>query len=368
MKEKIAAFFKQKVEIIKREITSEPPKKKIKNYINVLIGAFLLAMGTEIFIVPLNIVCGGVSSLAIIFHAIPGFEVISVETYILIINWIYFFIGLFLLGVKYSLKTFVVTIFYPIFVLFIHWFVSVFVINGVAVLDLTQIQELTINGTTLSSDATLSITYIVAAFLGAFLNGAGVGYALVGGGSSGGTDVQVILMNKFFRVPIGTASFISDFIIILAGFFANGESFLITLVGTMTAFLVSLTLEKVYNGKSSYYMAYIVSKKWRDINKYILEEIGRGTTIIPAKGGFSEVDTHLLEVCFDRQEYSQIEHIINKIDPNAFVIVMRTQEIVGYGFTTDTPPSDALDYALSPYETERILLEAKKKREKENEK
>lgn len=367
MKEKVKSFFNDQWKTIKREFTSEPLHKMIKNMALVIIGAFLLALGTEFFFVPLNIIGGGVSSLALIFNSIPGMNKISVETYILIINWAFFFIGLFTLGLKYSLKTLIVTIAYPLFVLLIDFIIK-FISNNYFNLNVAQVTGFTMGNVTIDDNSARAITYIVGAVLGSFLNGVGVALALAGGGSSGGTDVIVLLFHKYFHLAVGTGSFIVDFSVILIGFFVNSMNLLPTLVGVMAAFLVSVTLDKVYLSRSQYYMAFIVSKKWQEINDYILEKVGRGTTIIKAQGGFSGVDTMLLEVCFDQHDYFQIESIINGIDPNAFVTVMRTQEIVGYGFTRDTPESEAKDIALSPDEAEKIILKARKKKEKELEK
>ncbi len=363
MKEKVKNVWSKAIKTIRHEFTSEPPKKMLKNMALVIIGAFLLALGTEFFFVPLNIIGGGVSSLAMILHSLPGFDVISVETYILIINWGFFFIGLFALGLKYSLKTLVVSIAYPLFILLIDWIIDS-VSQNFFNINVSMVDGFTMGNVVIDKNGAMVISYLVGAVLGAFLNGVGVALALSGGGSSGGTDVIVLLLHKYLHINVGTGSFLSDFTIIMIGFFVNSMNILPTLVGVMAAFLLSVTLDKVYLSRSQYYMAFIVSKKWKEINKYILDEVGRGTTFIKAQGGFSGNETMLLEVCFDQHDYSQIESIINKIDPSAFVSVMRTQEIVGYGFTRDTEEVEAKDLALSPDEVERILLQAKKKKEK----
>ena len=365
MKEKVKNWWSDSLRTIKREFTSEPPKKMLKNMALVIIGAFLLALGTEFFFVPLSIIGGGVSSLAMILHSIPGMDALSVETYILIINWGFFFLGLFTLGLVYSVKTLLVSISYPLFVLLIDFVVDM-VSKNFFNIDVSKVTGFTMGNVVIDDSGAMVISYLVSAVLGAFLNGVGVALSLSGGGSSGGTDVIVLLLHKYLHLNVGTGSFLSDFTIILIGFFVNSMNILPTLVGVMAAFLLSVTLDKVYLSRSQYYMAFIVSRKWKEINRYILDEVGRGTTVIKAEGGYSGNDTMLLEVCFDRHDYSQIESIINRIDPSAFVSVMRTQEIVGYGFTRDTEEAQAKDLALSPDEVEKILMKSKKK-EKQNE-
>lgn len=354
---------KQKKEIV-QEFKSEPPKKLLMNVLYMFLGSLLIAVGAEFFLVPLEIISGGVTSLAIVFHHIPGLEFISIEHFITIFNWIYFIIGLFILGVKYSMKTLIVTIFYPLFVYFFDFLMNVIVVDGVHILDLSELQGFNIAGIEISQGSALAFAYVIAAVLGALTTGVGVGFCLAGGGSSGGTDVQVLVFHKFLHLPIGVSSFLSDTIIIVGGFFANGLNFLASLVGIMTALIIAVSLDKIFTSKTNYYMAFIVSKKWMEINDYIINEIGRGTTIIDAQGGFTGVDTKLLEVCFDAREYNQIEKIINHVDPNAFVSVMTTTQILGYGFSKPNPDVDVKDFALSPYETERIMMKARKQKEK----
>ncbi|MFA6829388.1 MAG: YitT family protein [Bacilli bacterium] len=369
MSEKLNKWKAHIIETIQEQFVVEPPRKLLKNSLYMLLGAFLLAISTEFFSVRMNLISGGTYSIGIILNALPGFDVLSVEMYILIINWLYFFIGLIFLGLKYSLKTLIVTIFYPIFVFLFDLLINNVVVNGVNILDISQATGFIINGNAVISDSSaIAISYMVAALLGGFIMGCGVGFAMVGGGSSGGTDVQAILFHKIFHVSIGTGSLISDFLIILVGFFANGTNFLACLVGVLLAVVCAKTIDNVFSSNSCYYMAFIVSKKWEELNKYIIDHIGRGTTIIKAQGGFTGVDTMLLEVCFDKHDYSDLDAIINRIDPNAFVTVMRTSEIVGYGFTRGTPEVEAKDIALSPDETNRILMKARKHQQKLKEK
>jgi uncharacterized membrane-anchored protein YitT (DUF2179 family) len=364
MKEKIQSWKEKIREDVQHQFIMEPPRKLIQNCLYMFLGAFLLALGTEFFLVPMNIISGGDYSLAIIFHSIPALSALSTEMYILIFNWFYFLLGLVTLGIHYSIKTLLVTIFYPCFVFLIDLITSHVIYNGVAILDISKVTGFAIDSVNITDAGAMVIAYLVAALLGGYLVGVGVGLAMVGGGSSGGTDVQVLLMHKAFHISIGTASLISDCLIIFAGFFANGANLLATLVGIGSAVVCAQTIDQVFNSKSSCYMAFIVSKKWQEINSFILEHIERGTTIIKAQGGFSGVDTMLLEVSFDRQDYTQVEAIINKIDPNAFVTIMKTQEVLGYGFTRGTPEVEAKDIALSPDETERILIKARKKRDR----
>ncbi len=364
-KEALKLFFKKQWITIKNEFTSEPLPEFIKNNLYILLGAVVYALGCSFFLLPMNIISGGITSIAIIFSSIPGLDVLPVNTYIYILSWGFFIVGLFILGLKYSLKSLVFVLCYPLFISMFDALIDVCVIDGVKILDITTCfaRDITLeNGLIIESSESLkAIAYIISAVLGGLLIGSGVGLALLGGGSSGGTDVINVSMHKFFHVKIGTSSLCCDVVIIIGGFFANDMNLLASSVGVLGSILCSVMIDRVFMGFSQHYVALIVSNKWYDINKYINEEIERGTTLFRAEGGFSRVDTMVIEVCFDRREYTMIQNIIHRIDPHAFLTVLRAQEILGYGFSRSTP--DVMDIPLPPDTTQRLLLKSRQKKD-----
>ena len=362
-KEALKLFFKKQWITIKNEFTSEPLPEFIKNNLYILLGAVVYALGCSFFLLPMNIISGGITSIAIIFSSIPGLDVLPVNTYIYILSWGFFIVGLFILGLKYSLKSLVFVLCYPLFISMFDALIDVCVVDGKKILDITScFRDIVLeNGSITESSESFAIAYIISAVLGGLLIGSGVGLALLGGGSSGGTDVINVSMHKFFHVKIGTSSLCCDVVIIIGGFFANDMNLLASSVGVLGSILCSVMIDRVFMGLSQHYVALIVSNKWYDINKYINEEIERGTTLFRAEGGFSRVDTMVIEVCFDRREYTMIQNIIHRIDPHAFLTVLRAQEILGYGFSRSTP--DVMDIPLPPDTTQRLLLKSRQKKD-----
>ncbi len=365
---KLSRWLQKEKNIIIKEFTSEPPKKIIKNILFVLLGALVYSIGDSFFLIPMGVICGGVTSLSLIFHSLPGFQALSVQTYVLIITWLFFAIGLFTIGLKYSLKQLVFSIAYPLFDFLFEWVLNVAVINSVPILDLSKISQDIVfaSGSAIpaSSDGMLAISYLIAAIFGGAITGAGIGFTFVGGGSSGGTDVINILNNKYFGIRIGTSSFLMDFLIITGGFFANGYNLVPTMVGLMAAFICSYMIDKVYLGNNRYYLAQIVSTKWEEINDFINKQLGRGTTLLVSKGGYTKKDITVVEACFDKQDYALIKQSIYQIDPNAFVTFMSTTEILGYGFSRDKPRVDKKDMTISVEEARKLQDKAKKKRKR----
>lgn len=364
---KIKKWALKQIQIVKNEFTNEPPTKVIKNLLLILIGAVLVAFGDSFFILPMNIISGGVASISMLIHKIPGFSVISLNTYVLIVTWTFFFLGLIFLGLKYSLHTLIYTIFYPLAVMLFTYIINNVVVDGIRIFDITQLgKDIVISNGTIpfegNEDSVLLLAYFVSGILGGLLTGSGIGLTLAGGGSSGGTDVINLLANKYLHIKVGLSSFIVDAVLIVAGFFTNGYNLLPSLVGLITALLCSIMLDKVFLGNNQYYLAMVISKKWPEINAFINENLGRGTTLLKAQGGYTKNDTVVLEVCFDRVDYNIIRESINAIDPNAFVTVMQTKEILGYGFSRATPKSDRQDIAMSADEARKLVSKARTKR------
>lgn len=366
--QKIKNWALKQIQIVKNEFTNEPPVKVVKNLFLILIGAFLVAFGDSFFILPMNIISGGVASISMLIYKIPGFSALTLNTYVLIVTWAFFFLGLIFLGLKYSLHTLVYTISYPLAVMLFTFILNNVVVDGIRIFDITELgKDIEIsNGIVIpfegNEDSIRLLAYFVSGILGGLLTGSGIGLTLAGGGSSGGTDVINLLANKYLHIKVGLSSFIVDAILIVAGFFTNGYNLLPSLVGLITALLCSIMLDKVFLGNNQYYLAMVISKKWPEINAFINENLGRGTTLLKAQGGYTKNDTVVLEVCFDRVDYNIIRESINAIDPNAFVTVMQTKEILGYGFSRTTPKADRQDIAMSADEARKLVSKARTKR------
>ncbi len=360
LKSKIRSLPSYVVQQFKEEFAGETWKSLLKNNLYVIFGAFIYAIGTSFFTVPMNVISGGLASIAIILERTLGG--LDADTYILILNWGVFVIGLFVLGIKYSLKTLVFTLFNPLFIMLFTFLIEnvQFEVNGemLRVFDIREVQDIIVDSTlAIPADSLLPVAYLVAALFGGGIMGAGIGFALIGGGSSGGTDIINVTLHKYFRVKIGTSSLMCDVLIMLAGFFfTNDCNLLATMIGAGGAILCSVTLDMVFSSKNKSYVALIVSHRWVELNEYINKNVGRGTTLIKGQGGYSRLDTMVIEVCFDRRDYNMLERAVHKIDPEAFMTILKAQEILGYGFSRDSIRRGK----LKPEEVDQVLIHGKK--------
>ena len=342
----------------KEEFAGETWQSLLKNNLYIILGAFIYAMGAAFFTVPLNVISGGIASLAIILE--KQFHGLDVDTYILLLNWFIFILSLFILGIKYSLKTLVFTIFNPLFIMLFSYIIKnvFFDIGGemVHIFDITELRTIVVNENFILSPEQLDpIAYLVGAALGGAIMGCGIGFTLIGGGSSGGTDIINVTVHKYLHVKVGTSSLCCDVVIMTIGFFVTNDcNLLATIVGVCGSVLCSIMIDIVFSSKDRSYMALIVSNKWIYLNDAINKTVGRGTTLVKAQGGYSRLDTMVIQVSFDRRDYTLLERTVHKIDPKAFMTVIKAQDVVGYGFSRGKDKTKP----ISQEEIDQLILKA----------
>ena len=289
----------------------------------IVIGSILLAFGTAIFLTRLNIVAGGLSGIGIIVqHFVSeagGPQIIDFIVFGL--SWILWIIGFVFISKKFALKTLVSTAVYPLAL-------SLF-LRVQCFLDFADI--IATYGAT-GGQTQVGILLLCAVFGGVFV-GSGMALTFLGGGSSGGMDIILILMSKKGWIKESVSSIICDAAIILVAMFAIPNNIVPGLCGILCALTTSLCIEVLYVLKERNYQADIISDRWEEISRYVQDVLGRGVTVIQAKGGYKGEERIVLRVVFDRYQYFKIRNMIYKIDPKAFVTYTHTEAVHGEGFT-----------------------------------
>jgi uncharacterized membrane-anchored protein YitT (DUF2179 family) len=293
-----------------------------KRFLMIAGGCFILALGIGVFLVPLNIVAGGLSGIGLIIDyyihlASPDF-MDTVDITVFILSWLLFFLGLFLLGKKFTIQTLIATIIYPLMLILVY-----------RLPFFTNISEQLIAAGGASDTGTL----ILAGFFGGALAGLGCTLTFLAGGSTGGVDVLYFIFYKYFHIKQSITSFAIDAIVILLGMIFIPNNFVPCLVGIFSAIISAMTIQFIYEAMSAIYIADIISTKWEDISVFVQNEIGRGVTYFDTVGGFSGEKKRLVRVVFERRQIHQLKEGIAKIDPNAFMTYCGAKVVYGEGFT-----------------------------------
>ena len=303
---------------MKIKMTKADLIKSAKHIGLIIVGTLILALGTSLFMLPYDLVTGGISGYAIVLSQLIPPEILTVEVIITILTWFTFFLGLIFLGKTFAMKTLVSTIVYPIGVALFTNITKPEFMGGFFNLQLSQHS---------------SVGVLLAALFSGVLIGFGCALTFLGGGSTGGVDVIAFIACKMFKkLRSSVAIFVVDASAVLFGMFVIGD-FVLSLLGIVSAFVAALVVDKVFIGGSKAFVAHIITDKHAEINKLIIEKLDRTTTIIDVVGGYSGAEKKMLMVSFSMNEYSELISIITKNDREAFLTVNQAHEIHGEGWT-----------------------------------
>lgn len=307
-------------------MTKQKSTLQIKNIVLIILGTAILAFGTAIFIVPFDLVTGGLSGIGIVLDnlitanlTIPMLGIASnIDFYILILTWTLFFIGMIFLGKDFALKTLISTICYPVFFALFHSFVNPDFANGIFVLANASHED---------------ITVLLAAIFGGALVGAGCAITFIAGGSTGGIDILAFIICKLFpKAKNSHVIFALDVVVITIGVFAVKDMTL-SLLGIVSAFICAIVVDKVFLGNYTAYVAQIVTSQSEELTQDIIQIMDRTATIVDATGAYSKTKKKIVMVSFNIREYAELIRLVKKHDPKAFITISRAHEIHGEGWT-----------------------------------
>ncbi len=275
---------------------------RLKVFIPGLIfGSIVDAFGYALFLIPNKLTLGGVAGIAIIIHHLWGFPVGL--TYFLL-NIPIFFWAFKKLGKASVWSTFLSI---AINALFIDIFAFLFHNYG------------------MTNDIFLAAIY------GAALSGLGIGITFRSRASLGGTDLLAQIVHNYTHIPFGQIVMMIDALVVVSAaiIFRNAELALFPLLGL---FILGKVIDVVQEGFSRSKAAIIVTSKENEIRKFILEDIGRGVTVLEGRGGYTQEGKSVLMCAFAQKQVSFFKNHLKLIDPNAFIIIGTTDEVVGEGF------------------------------------
>jgi len=282
--------------------------RRIGDYVLIVLGSVITAIGIAAFITPAKLAGGGVSGIAVILYHLVDFEV-GISIFLLSLPL--FIAGIRIFGTSYGIISLVGTL---LLSLFTTLFGLIFGFEGF--LDYSD-----------------SINILLSALFGGFLSGFGTGLVLKGGANTGGTDIAAQIVSKYTPLSVGTSLFLVDGLVIVAGGFAFGlES---ALFASITLYVTSTSINFVMLRMGTRYAktALIISDRHEVIAKRILEELGHGGTLLAGKGIYSKMDRPVLMTVIPNQKISRLNAIVKEADPQAFMIIEEAFEVLGEGFS-----------------------------------
>ena len=275
-------------------------KQKGKDIVWVVAGNAVLALAVSMFILPYDILSGGVAGIAVALQPLIPLPV-TLMVNLLVVGL--FILGACFLGKEFAMKTILSSLIYPVFLTFFS--------GRVPVLDLDP---------------------ILASLYGGLLGGMGVGMALRTGASTGGMDIPPLIVHKLTHIEIVKLVLITDALTVLLGAFTYGLE--AVLIGFVSVWASSVAIDKVlmFGGQQAKAIQ-IISDQYEQIIERIHSELERGTTLIEAQGGDTHEKRKIVLVVITKNQYPALMEMVTAIDKEAFVIANDTHEVKGFGFS-----------------------------------
>ena len=281
---------------IKQETWPKRIGRIVWNLSLISIGSIICAIAVNGIVRPMGFVSGGVTGISLIINYL--FPYLSFGILYAALN-----VPLYVVGWKYAGRLFLI---YSI----VGTFIFAIALEWLPVPPI-QVEE-----------------KLLAALLGGIVNGVGSGLILRSSGSSGGSDILAVMLSKRFSVRMGdTILFFNSAILIVAGFLFSLENALYTLI---LIYVASSVMDLVISGLSRRKAVMIISKYQEEIADAIMYELDRGVTVLDAHGGYSRQAQKMIYTVVSLFERSRLKLIVNKIDPDAFVVISDTSEVIGY--------------------------------------
>ncbi len=292
--------------------------RTVKDYFLVTLGITLYVTGWAVFLVPNNLVGGGVSGIASMIQYATG---IKMGYSYFVINAILLIIGFCVLGPDFGVKTV-----YAIIIASIGLNVLQ------AVIPMSIIKPLAIDNGKMICTA-----------IGGLMTGTGIGIAMQGGGSSGGTDIIALIVSKYRNISTGKLILWMDVAIILSSLMipsytpdgvllpfsvkVSNVVFGLVLV-TVNGFVIDIYL----NGTRQSVQVFVMSKKYAQIADKVTNDMHRGVTLLQAKGWYTKKESEVLMIITRKTDLNVLLRYVKSIDPDAFLSVGSVSEVYGNGF------------------------------------
>ena len=276
-------------------------KSITRSIVAMLLGNFAVAAAVIIFIAPQGIILGGSTGIAL---ALTHYISFPLSATVFIINMLFFVTGFVCLGKKFALTTLANSILYP--------------------LAMSLLEQLPIAGKPVTDNIML------AAVFGGVLMGGGIGLLLRAGGSSGGTDIPALILNKYFHLNVSALLYVIDGLVLCSqAFFSSIEQIL---YGIFVLALFTMTMNRIMLMGKSQIQLFIISDESETIRQQILAE-DAGATMFYVEKAYTGRQGKCIMCVIPRRKLYPITQLISATDPDAFFTISEVNEVRGAGFS-----------------------------------
>lgn len=305
-------------------------------------GMFLYSFGWLCCILPADAAGGGATGLSLLIYHITG-GVISIGTMVLIINAILLIIAGFIVGWNFGVKTIYCVVVMSVIMHFLqmwctigeagNWIADLVAPDGM----LTKINPEGIEEIIKLKDGTIVDIFnldnrLLSAILGGICSGIGVAVCFQQGGSTGGSDIVVMIVNKFYTISYGKFIRYTDGVIISSALFLPEIGIDGVIYGFVMVAVFSYTVDMILSGNQQSSQIFIVSKDYQAMADAINNEAKRGATVIDAMGWYSKDNSKIVMCVCRKRDLAMVLKVVRSVDPEAFITIGSVMGVYGKGF------------------------------------
>ena len=277
-------------------------KNFIKESIGMIVGCILISVALNMFFSPHTIAPGGLSGLSVVLSKVSG---LSVSAIMLIMGIPLIFFSIKILGTKNAIKTLI----------------------GMLLLSLC------ISLTSSLSQVSVTDDVLLAAITGAILLGLGLGVVFSVDGSTGGTDLIALMINKAIpSIPLSKCLVCIDGLVVMSSGIVN-KKLDTALYSAISLYVIVKMIDFIISGFDYSKCFIIITNEEEKLKEAIVNDIKRGITILDGRGGYTDSSKSVLIVAVNKKQEVHMKKLIKNVDKNAFIIVSKAHEVFGEGFS-----------------------------------
>ena len=307
-------------------VTKKDWKKEVVSYLLLILGSAMFAVGDVMFVNPYHLAPGGVYGLANVFNALWGWKIslagICMDIPLLII-------GTIILGPKFGLKTIISVILIPVFTYILEttWGYAPLIHDG-AFMDAEAHTALSFmrDGQEVWFLPDMFLNTVVAGLI----YGVAIGVIFRAGATSGGSDIISMIIHKYTKISLGTLVLIVDSCISLTTLIIGDIR--LPIYSIILIYIESKIIDLVVDGMKSYKTMFIITDELEAVRDFILNDLERGGTCLTGTGLYQGNERKMIYVTLDRADMVKLKSNLHRLDPKAFVNIMESSEILGFGF------------------------------------
>lgn len=282
----------------------------VKDYLILTVASFLFAFAWEGFMIPNGMSAGGMMGLCtIVQYATGGF--IQAQYSYIVINAVLIIVAVLAMGIGFGFKTIYCIV------------VSSLAMGLVGSLDFLHSAP--------GEFLFIQERVLIPVFAGA-IEAIGIGLILRYGGSTGGTDIISLMVNKYWAISLSMIYLVTDVIICSLLLFLPEKNFSDMCYGLEELVVFSLMIDIVVGGKRSSYQLLVFSEHYKEIADHIITNMDRGVTVLKAQGWYTKKDKDVLLILISQKQLPSLTRVIKEVDPRAFMSISPTNNVYGEGF------------------------------------